>query len=135
MTNNRAGAADAHVGYDFDGIIASERGLFLTLARFLGLPAFIRCAQRHSRCLRRPASGFIISCRPESERVQTQQWLRKHSIKLPLILCPSAKEKASYINLLRLTRFLENDASVASELRARCSSAEIILTGQVRGRP
>ena len=135
MATNRDGAPTAPVGYDFDGIIASEQGFMLTVARFLGLPTLIRCAQRHARCLRRPTSGIIISCRPKSERLQTEQWLRKNGIKLPLVLCPNAKEKASFINLLRLTKFLENDESVALELRALCSSTEIILTGQVRGRP
>lgn len=121
------------VGFDLDGVIASEsqlRGRFVELFRNRDL---LRHCQRHAQLLLRPTRGVIISCRPEDERQLSGSWLRDSGIGLPLILCRDAEGKALHINRLRLTRYFENDMRVAHKLQALCPETHIILKGEVRG--
>lgn len=121
------------VGFDLDGVIASEmhlQGRFVELLRNQDL---IRQCQSHAKLLLRPTQGTIISCRQENERQLTGSWLRDNGIGLPLILCRDAEEKALHINRLQLTRYFENDMRVAHKLQALCPRTRIILKGEIRG--
>lgn len=135
MESNRAGAIDAPFGYDFDGVISSERGLLFQFARVMRSMTLTRLAQIRARCLLRPRSGIILSCRREWERIQTEAWLRLEGIPLPLIICRDIEDKATNIRRLCITDFFENDADVATELQERCPKTRIHLTGEIRGKP
>lgn len=122
----------SHVGYDFDGVISSERGFLFRIALFTRSMALARLAQLRAKCLLRPQDGIIISCRREWERPQTEAWLRHEDIRLPLILARDAEDKATSIRRLNLTDYYENDARVAALLREECPRTRVHLTGEVR---
>lgn len=122
----------SHVGYDFDGVLSSERGLLFRIAFFTRSMALARLAQLHAKCLLRPRDGIIISCRREWERPQTEAWLRHEGINLPLILARDAEDKATNIRRLTLTDYFENDVRVAAILREECPRTRIHLTGEIR---
>lgn len=121
------------IGFDLDGVIASEMILQGRFAELFRSNDMIQQCQRHAKLLLRPAHGTIISCRKEDERQLSGSWLRDNGIGLPLILCRDAEEKALHINRLRLTRYFENDMRVAHKLQTLCPRTRIILKGEIRG--
>lgn len=115
------------VGFDLDGVIAKECWLLHWIFRFLpSIGVYIR--DNYVPVLYLPAvPGFIITGRPEIDRVSTTLWLHRNKVNfLELCMSPSfdkdavVSHKRSIIESLNLDYFVESDEYQILQLQKLC---------------